>query len=150
MKTFLSICLAVVMTNSATAATYEIPVAAGLKKFATFELNDFEKKIDGDKVTIKYYLPFELVGNYERIKLEGRMTKESNSLILIGKKAVAICEGGYITMMCTVEYENLEIDKEAAVDIIRSISKSPEEVSARIEVMRAFSTDPVGIINYDK
>ncbi len=146
MKTFLTLGF-ILAAGNLMAASYEVPVAAELKELAIFELQDFEKKTEGDKVVVKYKLPYVLVGNEEKIKLEGKAVSGAEELLLVGDKAVATCRS-YDKFVCTIEYNDLDIDQEAAASAIRAISKNPTEVSGRLEVMRAFSTDPVGIITY--
>ncbi len=147
MKALFSFCLFTLFMTKSFAASYEVPVAAALKEFATFELVDFKKDISDDLIVIQYKLPALLVGHEESIKLEGKFMAGSDELLLVGEKAVARCTS-YVRFVCIVEYNDLNIDEAAAVDAINAISKTPEEKSARLEVRRAFSTDPVGIILY--
>jgi hypothetical protein len=133
------------------AAQYEVPVAEELKSYSTFDLNDFDKKLDGDEVTIKYHLPELLVGDQPRIKLTGKIVGSANSNSVIemsGDHADAKCVGSYASMKCVIEYHDLILIEEEVINIIKSKSLPPEEEAGRIQVMKAFSTDPVGIITY--
>ncbi len=129
-------------------AKYEVPVSAELKEYASFELPDFEKKVDGDKVSVEYTLPSVLTGNLEKIELKGKVHTNKDEILLKGYKGAAKCVGLLSTITCTISYENLNIDEAKAIEAIKSMSTSEEEFTGRIEVMRAFSTDPVGIITY--
>lgn len=148
MKLLLVSILALSFSSHSFAATYEVPVTESLKEFAKFDLVNFKKRIDGDKMTIKYNLPSLLTGSVQKIRLEGNIVNPTEEFIMIGDNAVAICTGPYSTATCKVEYNNLTIDAEKAIQAIRQVSKSEAEVGARIEVMKSFSTDPVGIITY--
>lgn len=131
------------------AATYEVPVAEELKEYATFALENFEKSLDNNIISVKYDLPNTLTGTKEHISLQGAQVADGEDLIMFGDKGVAICKSAtYSESVCSVEYFNLKFDEESAINSIKSISKSGQETLGRIEVMRAFSTDPVGIIKY--
>ncbi|MBY0414418.1 MAG: hypothetical protein K2Q18_09640 [Bdellovibrionales bacterium] len=147
MKTLLMIFIASTLSTAhAEKTTYEVPVVKALEEFASFDLKDFEKKIDGDKLMVKYHLPDLLTGRNEHIHLEGRIQANSSEVLLVGDKGIAKCQAFYDT--CQVEYYNLNIDEEAAKDAIDKVSKTLEERQARIEVLRVFSTDPIGVIRY--
>jgi hypothetical protein len=146
MKAFLLFCFSAIAATSAMGATYEVPVAPELRNYATFELENFEKVEKDGKIMIGYDLPLMLTGTVEHVKLEGTYVEGSESLFLVGDKGTATCSSLYA--ICKVEYYNLEINPEKATTFIRSISKSHLEFASRIEVMKSFSTDPVGFINY--
>jgi hypothetical protein len=65
-----------------------------------------------------------------------------------GDHADAKCVGSYASMKCVIEYHDLILIEEEVINIIKSKSLPPEEEAGRIQVMKAFSTDPVGIITY--
>ncbi len=149
MKTFFALLLSIVFVNTSLAATYEVPVAEGLKEFAKFKLSDFEKRIEGNTIFIKYKLPRLLTGTRQNIELQGLLPTDGKNLLLVGDLGVATCVGTYTAIStCTVEYNDLSFDQEKAEKEIRAISKSETEVGARLDVMKSFSTDPVGIIIY--
>ncbi len=129
-------------------ATYEVPTDEALKPFATFELKDFKVHLIGRTLFIRYHLPEMLVGYSERIWLKGKIDSDKGTVVLTGPNAKATCNGVYESMKCQISYEALDIDEAAALTAIKEISKSSLETSSRIQVMRAFSTDPVGIISY--
>lgn len=141
------IILAALNSSLALAATYEVPTAVALKDYARFELKDFSKSREGHFVSIKYTLPEELTGEKQDIELSG-IAEEGKTFLLFGEQADAECLNYASTINCTIRYNDLEIDEAKALKAIRKISKSEEEVSGRVQVMRFFSTDPVGIISY--
>jgi hypothetical protein len=133
------------------AAQYEVPVSPDLIAYSTFLLSGFDKKLDGDEVTIKYHLPKMLVGSLPIIKLTGKivdLTVKNQEFELNGEFGEAKCVGSYATMKCVVEYHDLEVNEAQALQEIKSQSLNLEEEEKRIQVMKAFSTDPVGIITY--
>ena len=149
MKLLTTIMAMALFISQSMAATYEVPVADGLKEFATFKLENFVKRIDGETITVSYKLPVVLTGNEENIVLTGKVVSEGSDVILQGLKGIAICKSPvYEDSVCSVEYFNLKFNQEKAINEITSISKSAVEQLARIEVMSSFSTDPVGIIKY--
>lgn len=146
MKAF--IILAALNSSISFAATYEVPTTDALKDFARFELKDFSKKAEKNYVSIKYTLPEELTGTKQHIELEGFAGVEGQTFLLFGDQAQAECLNYSSTVNCTIRYNDIEVDEDKALKVIRKISKSNEEVGARLEVMRFFSTEPVGIISY--
>lgn len=133
------------------AAQYEVPVTPELKAYSVFPLVDFDKKLDGDEIIIKYHLPELLVGEHPRIKLTGKLVgsaQKNNEIVLTGEFADAKCVGSYSSMKCVIEYHDLDVNEEEVVNLIKSQSLSQEEEMGRIQVLKAFSTDPVGIITY--
>lgn len=148
MKAFFIFCFTAVMTTSATAAFYQVPVVPQLKKYATFELHNFKKTVEGNKVIIEYSLPDTLTGADETIHLEGRVFGERNELLMFGEKGIARCVNVDSYNTCSIDYYGLVIDQAAALEAIKKISKSDDETLGRLEVTRAFSGDPHGIISY--
>ncbi len=140
------IILSLSFINFASAATYKVPVDPVLDKYAQFDLMDFEKTTSDDIIQIRYRLPETLTGKTQWVELEGMMSPDIT--LLFGDNAQAICIGEYTLTNCTIEYNNIEINQAEALRAIKKISISDEEVSGRIEVMKAFSTDPVGILSY--
>lgn len=149
MKALLVFGLLGIMANSfAVEAKYEVPVSEELKEYSQFELPDFEKKVDGNKVSVEYTLPDLLTGNLEKIELRGQIRANKNEILLTGEKGTAKCVGLLSTITCTVSYYNLNLDETKAIEAIKNMSTTDKEFTGRIEVMRSFSTDPVGIITY--
>ncbi len=129
-------------------AKYEVPVSEESNEYAVFELPDFEKTVSDNNLKVEYTLPAVLTGNEVRIELKGKLRFNNNEVILKGEKGSAFCSGIQSVITCKVFYENLLIDEEKAIAAIKSISTSSKEFNGRLEIMRSFSTDPVGIITY--
>lgn len=147
MKAMMTIFSVLVMTSSSWAVTYEVPVSEELKQYAAFELTDFDYKLVGSKIILDYKLPKILVGNETRIQIETELRAENDEK---GENVEqAECIGDVSVFTCTIKYDaRLKIDQRAAIKAIREISGSRTEALGRIKVMRAFSTEPVGIVKY--
>jgi len=130
------------------AATYEVPSSDELKPYSTFELKDFKVRFIGSTFYMRYELPEILAGKVERIWLKGKFALGQSQIVLTGPNAKALCEGVYESMHCEIVYNDLDIDESLALEAIKKVSQSPLETNLRLQVTRAFSTDPVGIINY--
>ncbi len=148
MKKSLLVLFCLTFASLSLAATYEVPTTEELKPYSTFGLRDFKVKLIGNTLYLRYRLPELLVGKSERIWLSGKINSEKGSVVLTGPNAKANCEGVYESMKCTIAYGALEIDEASALEAIKSISQTTSEVSSRLQVTRAFSNDPVGIIQY--
>ncbi len=151
MKNSFSAFLILFFSFNLMAAQYEVPVPSEIKEYSIFSLDDFDKKLDGDEITIKYHLPKMLVGDTSRIKLTGKIVGSSNNsqeIEMKGEFGSAKCAGSYNSMKCVIEYHDLVVNEVEALKAIQAQSSSAEEEAGRIQVMKAFSTDPVGIITY--
>ena len=130
------------------AATYEVPTTEDLKSYATYELKNIKFFKISKWVAVSYYLPQELTGNLEKVKYFGKI-QNKNKIILKSSNGILTCDVSPLEKtVCRAEYENLNIDEAKAEQIINATAKSPEEAIGRIQVMKSFSGEPVGIITY--
>lgn len=148
MKAFLTFNILMTVSFNVLSATYEVPVKSELKKYASFELTGFSKIEKDGNIKIKYELPNVLTGSPEVIELEADNYTGLEDFILKGEHGEAKCHVKKPITKCAIEYTNLVIDEKLATDEILKISTHGLEASKRIEVMKAFSTDPVGIVTY--
>jgi hypothetical protein len=149
MKTSL-ISFLILMSVQSFAATYTVPVSADLKDFASFELESFKSKEENGTVTlIKYKVPRELTGVEQEVEFRGTIDDKAAYNLLSGPNGILTC-GKEVNekMECRAEYKNLKFDENKAIEEIDETATSTLEASGRIAVMRAFSSDPVGIISY--
>lgn len=131
------------------AATYSVPVQDDLKPYASFNLKKFNLKNYEGETTVKYKLPLELTGIEQKVEFAGVINSKAQQNILTGKNGTMVCEkNSEAKVSCQVEYKNLEIDEKEAISNIVQSSHSRSEMAGKIQVMRAFSSDPVGIITY--
>ena len=136
-------------TQIAGAATYSVPVQDDLKEYASFELKTFNLKRYIGKTTVKYKLPIELTGIEQKVEFTGIINSKAQQNILTGDNGTMICEkNSEARISCQVEYKNLEIDEKQAISNIVQSSTTRSEIVGKIQVMRAFSSEPVGIITY--
>lgn len=147
MKAFF-LALSMIISRQIMAATYEVPMTTELKKFATFELEEFRVKNENQTLIIKYALPETVTGSVQTITLVGFVPESTQNFFMYGDKAEANCRIEYTRTQCSVVYKKLEIDLDKARAAIELISQSVEETQARLEVTRFFSNDPVGIITF--
>jgi hypothetical protein len=81
------------------------------------------------------------------LKIEAELKAENEKKE--GDAEHAECVGDISAFTYTIKYDDrLKIDQRAAIKAIREISGSRTEALRRIKVMRAFSTEPVGVIKY--
>ncbi|MGZ3787344.1 MAG: hypothetical protein ACXVLQ_02410 [Bacteriovorax sp.] len=131
------------------AATYTVPVDSELKDYATLQLETFKTKDYEGATTIRYKIPKVLTGVDQVVEFNGSIDSKANSNVLTGANGTLTCAKQVNEKMeCRAEYKNLQVNEARAIDLINKISMSSSEASGRIAVMRAFSSDPVGIINY--
>ena len=149
MKASLITILFFLSLQSAYSATYSVPVANEYKEYAQFELNEF-KSIEYDKTTtIKYQIPIELTGIAQTVEFSGAFLPGAEMNILTGPNGTLSCSKEVVEKMeCKVAYTNLKFDEKKAALLIHKASSNPSETLGRLFVMRAFSSDPVGIIHY--
>lgn len=149
MKTNLLIILLALGMQNAVAALYTVPVSEELSQYAIFELDGFKSKSHHNEVEIKYKIPKVLTGVQQEVVFTGQVDDKAYSNTLSGPNGKMVCtKGATEAIKCEVTYVDLLTDEDKAVETIKELSKDNAEVFGRIEVMKAFSSDPVGIIHY--
>lgn len=149
MKTSFLIILLALNLQNAVAALYTVPVAEELSEYASFELDNFKSKAENNEVEIKYKIPMVLTGVQQEVVFTGQVDDKAYSNTLSGPNGKMVCTKGLMeAVKCEVTYADLLTDEDKAIETIKKISKDNSEVFGRIEVMKAFSSDPVGIIHY--
>jgi hypothetical protein len=88
-----------------------------------------------------------LTGVTKHIRVSGRLGNEKNT-VLKDENGDIECTGDYTSFSCKIEYKDMVVDQAKAFEAILEESTSFEEAIGRIQVMRAFSSDPVGIVRY--
>jgi len=122
---------------------YRVPVREELKPFATFSSHLTEIDNPKDPKRFVFQLPPELVGTL----LSVTMNRESDGK-WAGPNASADCKNENQAWVCQVQFKNLPIDSEAVRSFITNKFPDLREASARLEVAREFSTEPIGILSY--
>lgn len=131
------------------AAQYSVPVAEEYAQYASFELKSFKNKEYDEVVRIKYKIPKVLTGVEQEVVFIGEVDQFAHAITLNGPNGEMNCQKSESkSIECRVVYKNLLKKEEQAILEIIKVSKSSKEVLGRIEVMRSFSSDPVGIIRY--
>ena len=149
MKASFLIFLMIGFIQVASAATYTVPVSAELIVYAKFELEGFKSQEGNGTVTVKYNIPNLLTGVDQQVEFNGKYDDKAEVNVLTGKNGVLTCtKEENDKVECRAEYKDLQKDSAKAEALIRKIATSPLEIQGRLSVMRAFSSDPVGIIVY--
>ena len=120
---------------------YEVPVVnEALREYARFEIRDYRVRYHNDRLEVTYKLPTHLTGSDSRVFFAGPRG-ESNPTVLVGDGRME-CE----STQCRVKYEGIDIDVPARNEFLRTVSRSANELSARVEVGDGFFRDPGGVI----
>jgi hypothetical protein len=147
MKAILFFTLFSVISLSAFAQiSYSVPVPQELAPYAIFPNMESEYIHNGNRLTIRYPLPVELVGAERHvISISGRR-ENPRHFRLRGDKADAHCNDIGGKLSCTVEYKDLVINEDAVRDAIMQKFPDPFEQDMRLQVAQIFSGEPIGII----
>jgi hypothetical protein len=146
--------LALATTSAESGKTYRVsyiaPVAdPELRPYARFVIASFSKTTDASGVTtISYELPLELTGVSAVVTFSGIDNATSDTVVLSGPNGSMTCTRE-VNPNCEVKFVNLQIDQNMLEPQIEAISKSPEEVSARLKVAKSFRLDPGGVLSYE-
>ncbi|RYZ83763.1 MAG: hypothetical protein EOP06_19325 [Proteobacteria bacterium] len=138
----------VALPTIGSAATYSVPVPSNLEKFASFSIPNPKVVVDGNLTTVKYRLPPELVGkNFPEVSLVtedfGDDHYRSGSPL-----ANADCRRKDDLRTCKITMKNIHINQDAAERFILDTTPNPTDAKNKIQVMRIFAFDPVGILTY--
>jgi hypothetical protein len=142
---------------------YAVPVAnAELAPFASFEVRVERLQVLDKRVSLEVLLPFELTGaeNYRKV-FEGEIASDG-ALVLDGIWAEGEPEvldrlrcalaPSQETTVCLAQWPTLkrEVNEEALREHLlqRNPSMPAAELSARVNVSRAFGGDAIGILEY--
>lgn len=125
-------------------AVYEIPIPEELanepdvQTLATFSVTDVDIERNGDQVEIEYHLPMELTGTAQEIEVTGTIPADGGPLHLSGHGTKAVCPSATDLSNCELIYENLYIDTQARSQILKNLSKTPQELVLREKLAASF------------
>lgn len=131
-------------------ATYRVPVPAELEAFSTYSvparLTVFRSRESAEKATtqLTYVLPAELVGSPTAVT----MVSQSNGK-WTGPAVEGQCAKDNTKFVCNMRYGNLKPDLTALRETIRARFPDPVESAGRLAVAERFSTEPIGVIEYE-
>ena len=103
------------------------------------------------RTTLKYALPVDLVGKYEKpvlMTLESKVSTDAGVIAKFTSKiGWSVCMTNSGGLGCTSEYEHLRLDKnEIREGLVAKFDSNPAMLAAKFKAVKAFSTDPIGIL----
>jgi hypothetical protein len=150
MKACIITLILLMSAHNAFAVTYTVPVSADLSEYATFELENFQFTDNHNSVSVKYKIPKTLTGVEQIVEFYGVVNPSAASNFLFGKNGTIECPtvAKEEKLVCKVEYKNLLSNESQAISIISKTTSNRKDFLGRIQVMRSFSSDPVGFLHY--
>lgn len=128
--------------------TYEVPtVSTDLAGAATYDVPEVEWEVAGGQAELSYDLPLGLVGKKVRVKFSGPIDAASTRFTLTGDPGTATCDVLGAEVSCLEKMAGLlPLDPDYAV--IEQLAKTEYAgpVAHRIDVAKAFASDPIGVV----
>jgi hypothetical protein len=122
---------------------YEVPVVdEALREFARFEIENYRARFKDDQLQVDYHLPTELTGAENHVTFRGPKGERHPRVLTGAGNSTMECEAG----RCRVLYDGAKFDLPKREEILRSISKTEHEFTARLRVGESFRADPGGIV----
>lgn len=127
---------------------YWVPVGPEHIQYGMFFISAVEIKNLGESIKIEYDLPVELTGVPNRIELEGPLVNEG-PMHLTGPMGKADCPRSGEVDRCKISYQGLTYDPALREQHLKSISKSPAELTSRQAVawQFQFGGEPGGFLS---
>jgi hypothetical protein len=147
MKNTLLILISLSVAKLAGAASYQVPVPHELLPYSQWDLaQKAEASIDGKKLSVRYKLPGDLVGNdHPGFAFSGNI---NSSFVGVAGNGVSgycmLAENKPLT--CMLKYPEMAIDA-AARDKALAENHTGEALIQRTKVARLFGADPAGILS---
>ena len=118
--------------------TYSVPTTdLNLLPYAQFDVPQVRFKVEGERVEIRYPFPKALSGRDLRVELVGHVEADGRWTFR-GYPGTLTCHLVDDFRVCVAHYISMIIDKNARDLHIQGLSKSPEELSARLQVAALF------------
>ncbi len=132
--------------------TYTVPTPFENLPYASLELPEVTWEVNAPKIKVTYKLPAQLVGpNAKAIVLEGTRDDLSDIVVLKGMHGEAHCISDQAkNFTCIIKFIGLGETLPAAENFIKEKYKSKKLVEKRVEIARAFSGDPIGVLQIRK
>jgi len=141
--------LCLLLSLNAMAATYQVPVPAELKDYATWDIGENAgARLNGDTLSVGYHLPSDIAGDVG-FQFSGKVTPTSSFVAVSGKGVTGNCMfSKEKPLVCMLKYPRLQIDEDA-VDTSIASHFSGDEADFRKRVARLFSADPAGLLTVE-
>lgn len=112
---------------------------------SSYEVDDVSLRAEGGELRLDYTLPRLLVGRSARVSFRGPMT--DGAVTLTGSDGTATCvydPAADVSVRCDERFTGLQVD----LDGVRAEAQrvDPTQVEARVAVSRAFSIEPIGVL----
>jgi hypothetical protein len=136
-------------------ATYQVPVPSDLKSFAYFPIDaaGVTKGADG-AITICYDLPKDIAGpNNPTITLTGKLPASDGQFFTVREDAsdtTGQCVATAEALTCMLHYAGLSFDPDSTARYLAAKYPNDPDLPKRVQVMKAFSGDAVGILSVDE
>lgn len=145
------------MTQMAAAATfpatYQVPVETNLRSYAMFDLKDATVNRDENNViSISYCLPHDIAGEGKMIELTGTAPAKDGVFFSVTWEATntsgqCVESAGILT--CMLRYPNIPFNAADTEEYLNRKYAGDENLDKRVNVMRVFSSNAIGILAVD-
>ncbi len=131
-------------------ARYTLPTLAEEDaNLATFDLIDYtvtkKDPTAAIKAEMRYELPFDMTG-VDGQSIQMNLVIEKLPLrVFEGEKAIALCEGVWAQMKCTMRFKKIEIDLARLEESLVTRGLPQSEISQRIDMVERFGGEPIGV-----
>lgn len=126
-------------------AQYKIPVTRPeLEDYSTFELIDYTVINSGKNSKIFYFLPFAMTGILNQKVELGLKIEKLHLKVFEGPTAIALCEGPWSSMKCTVRFKAIGIKYDEIENKLNNEGLPAQEIADRLSVIKAFGGEPIG------
>lgn len=131
-------------------ARYTIPtIQVEDAQFASFDLVNYtltkKDPTAAIKAEMKYELPFEMTGvNGQTIQMN-LLIEKLPLRVFEGEKAIALCEGAWAQMKCTMRFKKIDINLDQLEDELTTRGLNQTEITSRINMIERFAAEPLGV-----
>jgi hypothetical protein len=129
---------------------YTVPTPANLADAARFSVDSVDWIVDNGTVTLRYYLPLGLVGGTIEVEMSGLLAAGATSVDLRGAHGAASCKTRGSLVSCSEAFKNLG-DLPISMKVVRAVAESeyPGPAEDRMHVSLLFSSDPIGVVDFE-
>jgi len=146
--------VATTATAASYSASYQVPVPASLQSYASFKLaNATVEQGDNNALKIAYCLPQDIAGaDGPEIVLSGTAPATAGDFFTVREDAndtTGTCVQSAGTITCMLHYAGLRFDAATTETYLKQKYAEAPDLSERIQVMRMFSGNAIGILTVD-
>ena len=135
-------------------ASYQVPVPTSLQPYASFKLAGAAVEQENDHtLKITYCLPRDIAGaGGQKIVLSGTAPATAGDFFAVSENAngtTGTCVESVGTITCMLHYGGLHFDAAATETYLKQKYAGAPDLPERIQVMRTFSGNAIGILTVD-